>query len=112
MKYKTILIISFGLTLSLIWGFSGCSLSTGGEYLKNKIIGSFDSRLENFSRHALPREKDPQDEEFLSSGIVLKRKAGNRLTMTYTLTVTIDPENNYNMLRRKDFQRSLELTVE
>lgn len=101
-NYKTIPVMILGLTLCLIWGFSGCGLTTGCKYLKNQLICGFDGWMKNSSRHALTSEKDLQEEEkqsrqFLFSDTSPERKAGNCLTVTYTLKVTIGPGDNYKV---------------
>ncbi|MDE6699513.1 MAG: hypothetical protein K2K10_00635 [Acetatifactor sp.] len=101
-NYKTIPVMILGLTLCLIWGFSGCGLTTGCKYLKNQLICGFDGWMKNSSRHALTSEKDLQEEEnqsrqFLFSNTSPEHKAGNCLTVTYTLKVSVNPMDNYKV---------------
>ncbi len=156
-------VLCLGLTFCLIWGLSGCGLATGGSYLKKQLICGFDGWMQNFSRHALTKEQELQGEkskgkdtytgsytaiyekfngeEIIFGGTALERRAGNCLTVTYTLKVTsgeaslnwlhdnkehiiaeadgnntfevtLGPGDNYILLRGEDFQGSLELSVE
>ena len=101
-NYKTIPVMILGLTLCLIWGFSGCGLTTGCEYLKNQLICGFDGWMKNSSRHALTTEKNLQEEENQSRQVLFnatspEHKAENRLTVTYTLKVSVNPRDNYKV---------------
>lgn len=115
-NYKTIPVMILGLTLCLIWGFSGCGLTTGCEYLKNQLICGFDGWMKNFSRHTPTREEylheeEKQSRQVLFSSTSPEHKAGNCLTVTYTLKVTIGSGDNYIVLQRDTSQGNRNLTV-
>lgn len=102
MKYKFLTVI-FIFTVLL----SGCS--TNDKNLKDNIIDSYNSLIQNFSKHALTKDKTLQgnretdtDEytgtytadydnftgkEFIFGGTALERENGNRLKVTYTLNI-------------------------
>lgn len=150
------------LALCLTVVLTGCSLSSGRDSLKDNLLDGFDNWLQSVSRHALTKEKDLQGEkkagiddytgtytadyrkfngeEVLFGGTTWERKNGNRLQVTYVLTIesgtaqlrwssgndeytiagetsedtkeyTLASGDNYLVLTGGDFTGSLEVTV-
>ena len=97
------------LALCLAVAFTGCSLSSSRGSLKDNLMESFDHWMQSLSNCALTREKDLQGEkrrgsddysgtytadyqkfngeEVLFGATAWERKSGNRLEVTYVLTI-------------------------
>ena len=155
--------LSLMLVLCLTFCAAGCSSNHDRESLKDNLTDGWNSWMQSFSKHALTKEKDLQGEkekgddthtgtytaaydgfhgkEFIFGGTALERENGNRLKVTYTLTVeegtaelywvagndtytiandsaedtkeyTISPGDHYIVLTGNDFSGSLKLKVE
>ena len=155
-------VLSFILAVCLIFSFAGCSSEHDKGSLKDNLIDGWDNWMQSFSKHALTKDKDLQGErtkgsdtytgtytatydgfngkEFIFGGTALERKNGNRLQVTYKLTVedgsaelnriagndeysiansnskdtiiyTISSGDNYIVVKGDNFRGSLELTV-
>lgn len=97
------------LALCLTVIFTGCSLSSGRGSLKENLLESFDHWMQSLSQCVLTKEEDLQGqkeagidaytgsytasyrkfngEEVLFGGTSWKRENGNRLEVTYVLTI-------------------------
>lgn len=142
--------------------FTGCDFSSGGDNLKEDLLDGFDHWMQSLSKYALTKEKDLQGEkktgtddytgtyaadyrgfngeEVLFGGTAWERKNGNRLDVTYTLTIesgtakltwisgtdaytitdesgsgtktyTLSAGDNYLVLKGEDFTGRLDVTV-
>lgn len=156
-------IISLILVLCLTFCVAGCSSNHDEGSLKDNLIDGWDNWMQSFSKQALTKEKELQGEkdkgddaytgtytatydefngkEFIFGGTALERANGNKLTVTYTLTIdegtaelywiaggdeytiandnsedtkeyTISSGDNYIVLKGEDFSGTLTLTVE
>lgn len=159
---KIKIVISVILILCVSVCFAGCSSNHDKNSLKDNLIDGWNHLLQSFSRHVLTKDKDLQGErtegidtytgtytasydafngkEFIFGGTTLTRQNGNRLQVTYTLSIesgtaelywiagndaytianddardtkeyTISPEDNYIVLKGENFTGSLSLTV-
>lgn len=97
------------LALCLAVVFAGCDLRSGRDRLKEDILDGFDHWMQSLSKYALTKEKDLcgekgagiddytgtytadyrafNGEEVLFGGTAWERKNGNRLDVTYVLTI-------------------------
>ena len=156
-------IISLILVLCLTFCVAGCSSNHDEGSLKDNLIDGWDNWMQSFSEQALTKEKELQGEkdkgddaytgtytatydefngkEFIFGGTALERANGNKLTVTYTLSIdegtaelywiagsdeytiandnsedtkeyTISSGDNYIVLKGEDFSGTLTLTVE